>query len=133
MAVLRYKVKDGERVLGYSSGAIIELEKAVARPFSDKLELVRDSDGVAHTISSEDQLVRFVLPASIAAKLEAAGYARCREVASLTDADLLAIDGIGAGKLAAIRGIVGGGEPLPDDPESAPDESEIKIVEFEVE
>ena len=127
MSILKYKVKE--------DGSIVELDKKVAREFADDLELVRDADGVAHTIPSESRKLAFVteLDGRVLSSLRDAGYVYCGEVAELPNADLLAIDGIGENSLASIRSILGGGEPLPENPDSEPDESEIKVVEFEVE
>ena len=133
MSILKWKVKDGETFFEWPEGSIVELQKDEAIEHLDKLELVRDADGVAYTIPPEEQRVEFVLRKSLANKLIAAGYEKCGEVAELSDEELLAIDGVGESSFKGVREILGGGDPLPEDPDSEPDESEIKIVEFEVE
>lgn len=127
MSILKYKVKE--------DGSIVELDKKVALEFADDLELVRDADGVAHTIPSESRKLAFVteLDGRVLSSLRDAGFVYCGEVAELPNADLLAIDGIGENSLASIRSVLGGGAPEPEDPDSEPDESEIKIVELVVE
>lgn len=134
MSILKYKVKP-DNGFGYEAGTIIELDKRSALEFADDLELVRDADGVAHTIPNESRKLEFVLEleARVIKSLRDAGFVYCGEVAELPNADLLAIEGIGPGAFSSIRHVLGGGEPIPDDPDSEPDESEIKIVELEVE
>ena len=127
MPILKYRVKE--------DGSIVELDKRIARDFTDDLELVRDADGVAHTIPSELRKLAFLteLDARVISSLHDAGFVYCGEVAELSNADLLAIDGIGPGAFSSIRHALGGGDPEPENPDSEPDESEIKTVELEVE
>lgn len=106
MADQLYKVREGKRFGAfdqYESGDTVVLDELAAVPFLDKLEPVTPETGAGNSAPVDPP--SDTLPSGFphATKLAASGYTTVTAVRSATDAQLIALKGIGEKAVAEIR------------------------------
>jgi hypothetical protein len=108
MADQLYKVREGKRFGAfdqYESGDTVVLDELAAVPFLDKLEPVTPATAAGEAQANPAPVNSDTLPSGFphATKLAASGYTTVTAVREATDAQLIALKGIGKAAVVEIR------------------------------